>query len=266
MKELIKKILSEKDAKEGLHVRMIAERILMSGASGDMSIDEVLRKVTQILNREVKKKNAADKDFARVKNPKTGKFRAGVYKLRIKKKEPLPIPIIDEKQNKDVILKETTTSQSQKTTTNYMGKAGEYAVMSELLFRGYNANNMSVDEGVDIVASKDNVFFFVQVKATELKGNYTAHTQIKVNRFDAFINTQIRYIIVVRCKENNAYKNIFFTFSNSDIEQFKFHKCVNTSDDYIYIKIRFDVDTHKPVLYHENKSLDMNFFMNRFQL
>ena len=55
MKELIKKILSEKDAKEGLHVRMIAERILMSGASGDMSIDEVLRKVTQILNREVKK-------------------------------------------------------------------------------------------------------------------------------------------------------------------------------------------------------------------
>ena len=104
MKELIKKILSEKDAKEGLHVRMIAERILMSGASGDMSIDEVLRKVTQILNREVKKKNAADKDFARVKNPKTGKFRAGVYKLRIKKKEPLPIPIIVEKQNKDVIL------------------------------------------------------------------------------------------------------------------------------------------------------------------
>ena len=63
MKELIKKILSEKDAKEGLHVRMIAERILMSGASGDMSIDEVLRKVTQILNREVKKKNAADKDL-----------------------------------------------------------------------------------------------------------------------------------------------------------------------------------------------------------
>lgn len=264
MKELIKKILSEKDAKEGLHVRMIAERVLMSGASGDMSIDEVLRKVTQILNREVKKKNAADKDFARVKNPKTGKFRAGVYKLRIKKKEPLPIPIIEDSQNEET--KEIASPQAQRITTNYMGKAGEYAVMSELLFRGYNANDMSVDEGVDIVASKDNVFFFVQVKTAELKGNYTAHTQIKVNRFDAFINAQIRYIIVVRCKENNAYKNIFFTFSNSDIEQFKFHKCVNTSDDYIYIKIRFDVDTHKPVLYHENKSLDMSFFMNRFQL
>ena len=182
----------------------------------------------------------------------------------IKKKEPLHIPIIEDSQNEET--KEIASPQAQRITTNYMGKAGEYAVMSELLFRGYNANNMSVDEGVDIVASKDNVFFFVQVKTAELKGNYTAHTQIKVNRFDAFINAQIRYIIVVRCKENNAYKNIFFTFSNSDIEQFKFHKCVNTSDDYIYIKIRFDVDTHKPVLYHENKSLDMSFFMNRFQL
>lgn len=32
-------------------------------------------------------------------------------------------------------------------------------MMSELPFHGYNANNMSVDQGVDIVATKNNVFF-----------------------------------------------------------------------------------------------------------
>lgn len=260
MKELIKKVLSEKDAKEGLHVRTIAERIAMSGAAGDMSADEIQKKITSILNREVKKKNSDDTDFVKVKNTKTGNFKLGVYKLRSIKKPLLPQPI------KDPLLDEPLSQTSDKITTNYIGKAGEYAVMSELLFHGYNANNMSVDEGVDIVACKNNLFFFVQVKTAELKENYTAITKIKVDRFEGFLNTQMRYIIVVRCGDDNAYKNIFFTFSNSDIEQFKFHKCVNMSNDYISIKIRFDADTHKPVLYNDSKSFDASFYMNRFQL
>lgn len=262
MKELIKKELSSIDAKEGLHVRTIAERILMSGAMGDMSVEDVLKNVTRILNSDVKKKNSDDKDFVRVKNTKTGKFKLGVYKLKTKKKEPLPVPIPE--TNNETVSEIGTISHSEK-STNYIGKAGEYCVMSELLFHGYNANNMTVDEGVDIVASKNNVFFFVQVKTAELKANYTAHVKVKVDRFDAFINAQMRYVIVVRCKENTSYKNIFFTFTNNDIERFKYHKCVNISNDYIHINIKFDVNTHEPVLYYKD-NMNISFHMNSFQL
>lgn len=44
IKELIKNALSGIDAKEGLHVRMIADKILLSGAVGDMSLEDVQKK------------------------------------------------------------------------------------------------------------------------------------------------------------------------------------------------------------------------------
>lgn len=46
--------------------------------------------------------------------------------------------------------------------TNYIGKAGECAVLSELMFRGYNANVMLIDEGIDIIAEKNNVYYYIQ--------------------------------------------------------------------------------------------------------
>lgn len=39
-------------------------------------------------------------------------------------------------------------------STQYTGRVGEHRVVSELLFRGYNASIMSVDEGLDIVATR----------------------------------------------------------------------------------------------------------------
>jgi hypothetical protein len=42
------------------------------------------------------------------------------------------------------------TSESQ-----YVGRTGEY-IVSELIFYGYNANIISVDVGLDVVATKNN--------------------------------------------------------------------------------------------------------------
>lgn len=44
------------------------------------------------------------------------------------------------------------------------GKGGETAVLSELLFRGFNANILLVDAGVDIAAIKKKKTFLIQVK------------------------------------------------------------------------------------------------------
>ena len=50
----------------------------------------------------------------------------------------------------------------------FTGKAGEHYVTSELLFRGYNASIMSVDIGMDIIATKNNKLFSLQVKTSNL--------------------------------------------------------------------------------------------------
>lgn len=56
----------------------------------------------------------------------------------------------------------------EKIGSGFIGKAGEHYVTSELLFRGYNASIMSVDVGMDIIATKNNKLFSLQVKTSNL--------------------------------------------------------------------------------------------------
>lgn len=149
----------------------------------------------------------------------------------------------------------------------FIGKAGECAVMSELLFRGYNVNTMMVDDGVDIVASKNNLFYFIQVKTTTTDSDNRINTMIKANRFDAFIGTQIRYIVVARCNISGIDTNLYFTFNNNDIQKYLFQGFINGNNSNLKIKIRIDkVKNNRPMLYHENKETDITFHMNRFDL
>jgi len=65
-------------------------------------------------------------------------------------------------------------------STQYAGRAGEHRVVSELLFRGYNASIMSVDEGLDIVATQGESLYNIQVKTANVKkgGRYEATLSI----------------------------------------------------------------------------------------
>ena len=58
-----------------------------------------------------------------------------------------------------------------KSDTQYIGKAGEFRVASELLFREYNANIASVDKGIDIIATKNDKIYNIQVKTANIKNN-----------------------------------------------------------------------------------------------
>ena len=58
----------------------------------------------------------------------------------------------------------SAVSETPNVDTGYFGKAGEHAVSSELLFWGYNVSSMAVDQGVDLVASKNGKYFHLQVK------------------------------------------------------------------------------------------------------
>lgn len=195
-------------------------------------------------------KESKDKkgDFAKVKK--------GVYRFVARqRKKPLPRPA-----NSDMDITngfEEEFEGTKRKDTNFFGKAGEYAVMSELLFREYNANNMAVDEGIDIVASKDNNFYFIQVKTVSLKSNRKVQATIKQKNFDKFINQQIRYVIAVKCDKEMR----FFTLSNDTISYLHHCKAVkvsqNTGD--ISIKIKYDDATGESYFYDE-KEMNASFW------
>lgn len=144
--------------------------------------------------------------------------------------------------------------------TQYIGTAGECAVMSELMFRGYNANRMMIDEGVDIVATKDNIYYYIQVKTVALKDG-RVYCQIPRYRFDQYVSSQIRYIIVARTNENNMY----FMFDPKEIEKGIYGRYINANDDTIYIKIKFHPRSGAPYLYDE-KEQEASYNMNNFKL
>lgn len=71
--------------------------------------------------------------------------------------------------------------------------------MSELLFWGYNVSMMTVDQGIDLVASKDNKYHHIQVKTTSpADGSETFAFQIKQKSFDANHASNMWYVFVMR--------------------------------------------------------------------
>jgi len=267
VRESIEEIL--KEAKQGLHVRDISRHIYdkLSGLFEENKLDfeKVLLRVNSVLNNDVKRQNGI---FAKVKNPKTKKDKKGVYKLKSVKKEPKREPLGEQiKIFSPEPSPETPVIPTMATTQPlYIGKAGECAVMSELLFRGYNVNSMLVDDGIDIIASKNNVFYYIQVKTSFLnEKNRIYFPTIKQNRFDSYIGTQMRYIIVARCRENKVETNMYFVFNNNDIQRFAFSNLVNSSGGGINIKIEIDERDNIPYIYHDGKRTDIRFHLNNFE-
>lgn len=133
--------------------------------------------------------------------------------------------------------------------TKKIGTGGEYLVLSELLFRGYEANIMSVDDGIDIVASKDNKIYFIQVKTTYLENNRIS-VSIPIASFERVRPHDVRYFIVIREGYGNAkilmlhQQEIITNAANGYIEK---------SDSNYNIKIEFRSDG-VPVLYNNQKN------------
>lgn len=251
-KEYLRIILSE--TKAGLHIKDIAKYYVdRKFAEANVDMEVLAIKIGNLLASNVKAKNSS---FSRVRGAKPGSYKRGYYKLKAGEKvidipepstEPQGEPIIDTPV--PIII-----------GTTMIGKAGECAVMSELLYNGYNANTMMVDDGVDIVASKNNLFYFIQVK-TSILNNNRLQVHIKRDRFDAFVASQIRYVVVARTQHGN----LFFIFSNSDIERFIFNNTVSVGVA-INIKIRIDQNAKRPMLYNNSREEDISFFQNKWAL
>ena len=220
-----------------LHVDEIAQRAISGGLVQGSTTDALSKKLSATLSLSVKRPTTP---FAKIKN-KTGGFKRGVYRLK-KTRAGTPEPTIPEPPPIE--------------DTGFVGRGGEYAVMSELLFRGFNVSLMSVDKGIDIVAANDkDKYFHLQVKTANAK-NGLYQFNIKRKSFDANHSSQTFYVFVLR-KESRCD---FVVMPNTQVAN-----CVtlgvSKGQDTLSVRITYDSKTRK---YSLNNNQDISIFVNRF--
>ena len=84
-----------------------------------------------------------------------------------------------------------------------IGAAGEFRVMSELLLRGYNADRITIDSGIDVRATKDGKVYEIQVKTvTETKAGNKFIITIRKEAFEKVSGPNVYYVFVLRNRRN----------------------------------------------------------------
>ena len=85
----------------------------------------------------------------------------------------------------------------------YLGKAGQFFIMSEFLARGWNTCTPDVDVGDDVLVLEDRKGEFkrVQVKtatATQQKNGYSVQFNIPIKQLSTRITPEIHYAFMIR--------------------------------------------------------------------
>ena len=155
-----------------------------------------------------------------------------------------------------------TTLEEEKliVSSGFIGKAGEHLVCSELLFRGFNASIMSVDTGLDIVATRENQLFGIQVKTSRLHKTKTYTFDVRKVSLERHSAGNVYYIFVLY-SEGQAN---FLILPFFEIEK-KLHEKAILEVDYgkryrVNIKFR---DEH---VYLGNLDHVMDYFLNNWDL
>lgn len=136
----------------------------------------------------------------------------------------------------------------------YWGEAAEIHVTAELLYRGFQAANIPVDVGLDILAVKDNNTFYFQVKHKDA-GNSQA-IKITKSSFEKTGRGNVYYVFVILSNDKRDFLVIPFHIVNDWIRE---GIAESTDDGYmIYIKVR------DGKYYLKDKGLD--YYLNNWDL
>ena len=107
-------------------------------------------------------------------------------------------------EKKEIAIAKTKAPESEDeyidNRRNYSGKGAENLVVAELLFRGFNAQILQVDEGIDVFATnaKKNELYLIQVKHRHFEdGETNKSIAITVSSFEKNKKANVYYIFVL---------------------------------------------------------------------
>lgn len=170
-----------------MHVDDIAKLVISKHPNIPAAPEELSRKISALLAGDIQRRGR-DSLFSKPKNKKGG-YKRGVYRLKISRgpsmKRAFKVP------------------EQPKVSNQFTGKAGEYSVMSELLFFGFNASVMTVDDGIDVVASKDDSYFHIQVKTSNVTAQSKYQFRVTKKAFGSKDASSTFYVLVMRVTEDS---------------------------------------------------------------
>jgi hypothetical protein len=240
LKEMVIEILSENG--KSMHVNDIANAAVSKWPNLPDTPDQLAAKISSMLANEVKKPKSQSL-FSKPKN-KTGGFRKGMYRLRIGRK---------------TISKTFKVPEQPKVSPQFTGKAGEYAVMSELLFFGFNASSMTVDDGIDIVASKNDSYFHIQVKTANATASNKFQFKITKRAFGSKDAAATFYVLVLRVSENSRNTCEYLILPSSEIRRLVDKGVVKDGE-----AINLSLDRERGNRFVLNNVEDVTWALNRF--
>jgi len=141
-------------------------------------------------------------------------------------------------------LKDRTLDQQLSAGRFEAGPAAEYLVVAELLYRGFNANRLPVDTGIDIIALKGNKAFNIQVKNISFKEGKPGNVAITVSAYERHRASDVYYIFVL----NREHDRHFLILPFHKIDELIDNRVIQ-SKDRAPNKYRFNVLWHEDRVY-----------------
>ena len=166
----------------------------------------------------------------------------------------------EEKIETEIEEKEDAEEEKIKIEGGYTGKGGEHLVCSELLFRGYNASIMSVDVGMDIIATKENNLFSVQVKTSNLNSFDTYVFDVRKVSFERHDSGNIYYVFVLHGEKGND----FLVLPYHEIEKKVHEKAIKEVGH--GKRYRVNIKFRNGNIYLGNKENEMNYYLNNWDI
>ena len=241
--ELAKTIFEKADEK-ALHVHDIAARIMALQPNISSDHETFSKKVASAINQNTKTKEPI---FKTVKGDR-GQNRKGYYTLK---------PV---RQNLPKISESLTSIDAL--SQNYIGKAGEYAVASELMFWGFNATILPIDEGMDVIAAKNNNYYHLQVKSSlSTKNTNDFSFPLKKHVFGNNSTFKDFYVFVMRTFERNKWTTNYAIFPSHEIDKMIFDGTI-TDRDKLSVKITCEKDRY----FIGKQKNDITWYINNFSL
>ncbi len=234
-------VLILKKSNSPLHYKEITRIALEDGILVTEGATPELTMNSQIL-RDIKGKKDGS-DFV--------KMGGGIFSINTGKKDLLETPesIAIEKAQQEEISRDSL----------FVGKAGEFLVCGELLFRNFNTSIMTVDSGIDIIATKDNRFFGVQVKTGHPYDKDSYFFNIRKAAFDRHSHSSVFYIFVLR----NQGMSEYLIVPAHEIERRVCEGVIAKIDQKSY-KVKIKVENKKYLL--GSAKQDMTYFLNNWAL
>lgn len=231
-----------KGSKKPLHGKEITKQALEKGI---LETDGATPDATMValIASDIKHKGSSS-DFIRV-GPST-------FKLNPNKKE------IEATKRKKLIEEEEKEEIKIKTDSGFIAKGGEYLVCSELLFREFNASIMSVDKGMDIIATKNNKLYSIQVKTANANSYNTYNFDVRKVSFEREYAGNTFYIFVLKDKDIASFLILPLSEMEKKVTQKAIHD-VKSQDKY-----RVKIDVRGDNIYLGNRNHEMSYYLNNW--